>query len=223
MSGKSKQTKQTKQQQLNKDFFEAVNSNDEADVIVLLNLGAEIDYQDFRGNSATMLTCGNNDNKNNNNNKNKKMLELLLSHNANVNLQNKKGTTALMTAAINDCHKLIPYLKKANAELNLRNNNGDSALMIAAKEGNYYAFKALIEAGAETDIKNNDGDSVFEIAEKKRKKTIHNYLKKNYDKKEIIQTGGALSTDVKKVFDYLKNINLKNPQTTQEIIIQCCH
>ena len=67
---------------------------------------------------------------------------------------------------------------KANANINLRNNNGDSALIIAAKEGNYYAFKALIEAGAETDIKNNDGDSVFEIAEKKRKKTIHNYLKK---------------------------------------------
>jgi ankyrin repeat protein len=215
MSGKSK-SKQTKQQELNKDFFEAVNSNDETDVIVLLNLGAEINYQDFRGNSATMLTCGNNDN--NNKNKNKKMLELLLSHKANVNLQNKKGITALMTAAINDCHKLIPDLIKANANINLRNNNGDSALMIAAKEGNYYAFKALIEAGAKTDIKNNDGDSVFEIAEKKRKKTIHNYLKKNVDKKEIIQTGGALSRDAQSVFKYLSNRTFNSPQTNQEII-----
>ena len=116
-----------------------------------------------------------------------------------------------MTAAINDCHKVIPYLIKASANINLRNNNGDSALMIAAKEGNYYAFKALIEAGAETDIKNNDGDSVFEIAEKKRKKTIHNYLKKNFDKKEIIQTGGApLSENAKKVFDYLQNMLYKD-------------
>ena len=214
MSGKSKQTKQIKQQELNKDFFEAVNSNDEADVIVLLNLGAEINYQDFRGNSATMLTCGNN----NKNNKNKKMLELLLSHNANVNLQNKKGITALMTAAINDCHKLIPDLIKANADVNLRNNNGDSALMIAAKEGNYYAFKALIEAGAEKDIKNNDGDSVFEIAEKKRKKTIHNYLKKNYDKKKIIQTGGAPpSENAQKVFDYLRGKKFTE-EKNQEII-----
>jgi ankyrin repeat protein len=210
MSGKSKQTKQ---QQLNKDFFEAVNSNDEADVIVLLNLGAEIDYQDSRGNSATMMVCGNN-NKNN-----KKMLELLLSHNANVNLQNKKGTTALMTAAINDCHRLIPYLIKANAELNLRNNNGDSALIIAAKEGHYYAFKALVEAGAKTDVTNNEGDSVFEIAQKKRKKTIYNYLKKNFDKKEIIQTGGdPFSGNAKTVFEYLNQKQFSDTQKNQEVI-----
>ena len=146
------------------------------------------------------------------------MLELLLSHKANVNLQNKKGITALMTAAINDCHKLIPDLIKANADVNLRNNNGDSALMIAAKEGNYYAFKALIEAGAERDVKNNDGDSVFEIAEKKRKKTIHNYLKKNYDKKKIIQTGGALSTNAQSLFDYLRGRVFTDISKKQEII-----
>jgi ankyrin repeat protein len=142
------------------------------------------------------------------------MLELLLSHNANVNLQNKKGITALMTASINDCHKLIPYLIKSNANINLRNNNGDSALMIATKEGHYYAFKALIEAGAETDIKNNYGDSVFEIAEKKRKKTIHNYLKKKFYNKEIIQTGGAKFS---KIADRVLLVLLSPDKTTEKI------
>ena len=65
----------------------------------------------------------------------KEIAILLLERGANINLRNKKGTTALMIAAKNGHTETISMLLARGADINNKNNNGWTALMIAALNG----------------------------------------------------------------------------------------
>ena len=82
---------------------------------------------------------------------------------AEVNIQNKKGWTALMIAARYghyDClHELVAAgaeclheLVTAGAEANIQDNKGWAALMVAAQNGHVDCLRELIVSGAEVNI-----------------------------------------------------------------------
>lgn len=76
------------------------------------------------------------------------VLELLLTHGANINLQNKDGETALIVAIKNKQTQAVKYLIEKGADVNLRTKDNINALYIAEKAKNTEAVELLRKAGA---------------------------------------------------------------------------
>ena len=75
--------------------------------------------------------------------------------NANLDLQDDYGWTALMYAIYHDPKGVPEFLIENGADLNLQNTNGMTALMFAASKGYIGIVKSLINNGAKTDLKDN--------------------------------------------------------------------
>lgn len=65
--------------------------------------------------------------------KNIKIVNLLILYNANVNLQDSKGLTALMWATKKECKNIVDILLKAYADISIKDNNGYTALNLSTK------------------------------------------------------------------------------------------
>ena len=76
-----------------------------------------------------------------------KIVELLLEKGAQVDLQNKDGWSALMSASKGGSVDIIQLLLKKGAKINLRNSNGLSALKIAR----HTEVIKLLQSGAQFD------------------------------------------------------------------------
>jgi ankyrin repeat protein len=79
------------------------------------------------------------------------MLQYLIEKKANVNFQNKFGTTALMTAASVANQENVSLLLQAGANLNLTTRAGETALMLAAKNRSLPILQSLIQARSNLD------------------------------------------------------------------------
>ncbi len=75
--------------------------------------------------------------------------------NANLDLQDDYGWTALMYAIYHDPKGVPEFLIENGADLNLQNKKGMTALMFAAGQGYIGIVKSLINNGAKTDLKDN--------------------------------------------------------------------
>ena len=62
---------------------------------------------------------------------NEVMVAALLQRGASVNLQNKRGDTALMVASFHGNEAVVAALLKRGASVNLQNKHGGTALMLA--------------------------------------------------------------------------------------------
>jgi ankyrin repeat protein len=85
------------------------------------------------------------------------MVVLLANHNANINIQNHIGFTALMEAAIQRNNRIMQFLIGKGARLETKANNGASALMVAVAAGNNRGARLLLEAGANPNVTDNNG------------------------------------------------------------------
>lgn len=111
----------------------------------------DIDLQDNQGNTA-VHSCCRYLKKNNFAN----ALQILVEHNANIDLQNFTGETALHILASNgnvDGVKLL--VKQCNANINLRNNTGDTVMHFAAKNGHVNAVKFLLDCNFDINAQND--------------------------------------------------------------------
>ena len=61
-----------------------------------------------------------------------------------MNIQNRKGETALMIAVSNQYINIVIYLIEKGADVTIRNNNGKTALDIA-REKNFDKIVSLLE------------------------------------------------------------------------------
>tara|TARA_Y100000588_G_C14279324_1_gene936102 strand:+ start:2209 stop:4374 length:2166 start_codon:yes stop_codon:yes gene_type:complete len=79
-----------------------------------------------------------------------KILKMLLKFEANPNLQNKKGFTALMLAVLQDSvnYEIIQYLLEHNADPNVESNEGVTALEIAFNNNDTKSIDLLLQYGA---------------------------------------------------------------------------
>ncbi len=79
---------------------------------------------------------------------NHEIVEELLSQNADVDLQNNKGWSSLMSASKNGHEKVVNLLVGKDANINLQNDRGWTALMYASEEGHSKVAKQLMDHGA---------------------------------------------------------------------------
>ncbi|HOW52637.1 MAG TPA: ankyrin repeat domain-containing protein [bacterium] len=90
---------------------------------------------------------------------------ILLEKNADKDLKDKDGWTALMWAAWSGFPKVSEALTGAGADIAAADKKGNTALMIAALRGNASVVKHLIEKGADKTLKNTDGKTAADMAQ----------------------------------------------------------
>ena len=105
------------------------------------------------------------------------LLQLLITHEADVNYVDAQGQTVLMLATVHGFHaqcgndsRLYSYggnawqvrkLLAAGPRLNDRDREGNTALMLAAKYGRSDIVKILLDAGADVHLKNTHGETAL--------------------------------------------------------------
>jgi ankyrin repeat protein len=98
---------------------------------------------------------------------NPQFIEILMQANADPNIKNKYGETALMIAVNKKATSIICILLRNQVNLDIQDSFGNTALMIAVKNGDKEIIKVLLDNGANLDIKNKFDDTAIMIAVKK--------------------------------------------------------
>ena len=166
-------------------LLQAAQAGHNNDVIILLELGANVDYQNEEGKTAlmlaisgghehiiqTLIAAGTNVNIQDycgntplviglnfpSSNSHIQVVKLLLKENADPNLQNQNGETALMVASQQNHFKVVELLLKERANPNLQNQEGLTALMFASQNGHYQVVKLLLKEIADPNLQDQDG------------------------------------------------------------------
>ena len=129
-------------------------------VKLLIDLGADVDAKDQRGNSALIYAI-----------KARPAIrlpqaELLLEAGAGVKAKGEKGMTALMHAAMHDNIPALKILLEAGADVRARDKTGWTALMHATriKYGYTAVVASLIEAGSDVNAAHRHGGTALSSA-----------------------------------------------------------
>ena len=85
---------------------------------------------------------------------NKEVVELLLKHGANPNIENKNGDTPLFVASKSDDNKndIVELLLKHGADPNVINNRFISPILLASNRGHTDIVELLLKHGADVDV-----------------------------------------------------------------------
>lgn len=87
------------------------------------------------------------------------VIQALLRHKADVEIEDKDGDRAVHHAAFGDEPRVIELLAKANADLNARNKRRQTALHIAINKGHFNIVKTLLELGCHSSLQDSEGDT----------------------------------------------------------------
>ncbi|KAF7509316.1 hypothetical protein GJ744_008210 [Endocarpon pusillum] len=132
------------------------------------------------------------------------IVEKLYHAGASINVQDKRGRTALHIAALRRHHAIARFLLRNGADMTLKDQwsvnvmedaapalqilllqygievtkdqDLDQLLFLAAERGNMKVVRRLIDAGAEVQIKDHNGRSPYERAKQKGKTEVAKYL-----------------------------------------------
>ncbi|MCL4360905.1 ankyrin repeat domain-containing protein [Candidatus Dependentiae bacterium] len=113
---------------------------------------------------------------------NLRVMRLLIKANANLNLQNPDGNTALILASnftplYKDSKHAAALLINAKANLDLTNKKGETALISAIKAEQFNTAKLLINSGARVNIADGEGKTALDYAQEKNNKELIDLLK----------------------------------------------
>lgn len=120
----------------------------------LLSTCINVDETDLNGWTALMYTCSYN---------RPKMFTRLLEKNADINLRNEDGVTALSHACRADI-SVLSRLLELKTNVNSRSNNGGTALMLACFIGKFEVVRVLLSNGADTEVSNVKNQTALDIA-----------------------------------------------------------
>ena len=98
-----------------------------------------------------------------------KIVKELLRYNADINVQNTYGWTALSLASFDD--NKIPIIKELlnhHADVNLKDGRGETALMNACYSGAHKIVKELLSHHADINIQKCDGSTTLMVATKNK-------------------------------------------------------
>lgn len=99
----------------------------------------------------------------------KEIVQLLLQHNAQTEVKDSYGMTALMHAAHNGELEITSDLIRHNAYVNAQDNEDWSPLMFSVLKNHISVCKLLITHNANPHLSNSDGDSSISLAGLDRK------------------------------------------------------
>lgn len=88
----------------------------------------------------------------------------LIDSNADLELRNIDGNTALWNACFGQDYKCVELLVKAGIKLDSMNDNDVTALMYSASAGKTDMVKLLVEYGADKSLESLDGFKAIDLA-----------------------------------------------------------
>ena len=90
------------------------------------------------------------------------IMELLIANGANVNHQDKYGTTVFMQSALKEKKEYYALLKQAKPDLKLKNNNGQNIISFLMDSKSYVANEILEmnSLGASMDVRSTQGETM---------------------------------------------------------------
>ena len=104
------------------------------------------------------------------------LVNLLIKHNADVNVKSATGSTALHSACAWDQKLITELLISSGANVDAIDNNGQTPLFFAVMYGLTEIVQILLRHKAVMSIQNKKGETVQDVARKKRRKGILNLL-----------------------------------------------
>jgi hypothetical protein len=149
---------------------------------------------------------------------NEEIIKLLLSNNADVNLKENTGNTAL-TYAIGNCnYNLVKLLVEiGNADINVITNDLDTPLTIATIENSFEIIKYLVERGVNINSQNKFGNTALIIAADHEDLEIVQYLYNKGSNIELQRVDGRKAYNMTDNEDILKIFGMKtNEQLLEE-------
>ena len=177
-------------------FLEAAEEGDLAKVTQMLKDGIDVNAQDEKGYTALMWACaekhadvaiallkvdgirvdlvkkhGNTVLQCASHHGMLEVVEKLIEKNADVNIQDEDGDTALITACENKhADVAIALLEHPYIKVNLANNKGETALYKASEKGMLAVVEKLIKRGADVNVQAKNGDTALIVACKAKTK-----------------------------------------------------
>jgi len=97
-------------------------------------------------------------------NKNLEMVDLLIKSGVDLEVQNKFGNTALITACANDSLEIVNLLIESGANLEAKNTHHETCFISSCELGNLEIVDLLIKSGANIESQNADGYTGFMLA-----------------------------------------------------------
>ena len=89
------------------------------------------------------------------------VVELLLKENADPNLQDLDGVTALMFASQNGHYQVVEDLLKENADPNFQDQDGWTALMFGSQNGHYEVVEFLLKENADLNLQTKENSTAL--------------------------------------------------------------
>lgn len=123
------------------------------DVKLLIEAGANVNIQNKLGNTALIIFAGIKGNL--------QITNQLVDKSADVNLQNQFGNNPLILAASNGHLEIVKLLLDSNAEVDLKDNHNGTALMYATWKGHLEIVRLLIDKGADVSVQNADDETAL--------------------------------------------------------------
>src|SRR6476620_11161724 len=107
----------------------------------------------------------------------REVVDFLLSHGVDLNVQDAAGNTALMGVSFKGYQEIAKKLIDAGADVNVRNGNGAPALTFAATFGQLQIAEWLLQKGAKSNLPDSRGKTSLD----------HAIIQENEEMIELIQ------------------------------------
>ena len=113
-----------------------------------------------------------------------KMILFLIKNGANINFINNDAESPLSLASSTNQLEIVQLLIKKGAKVNKKGVYGWTPLHIAALRGHLRIVQFLVKSGADINSKLSSGERALDLAHQQNKKSVVNFLKNYYKKKE---------------------------------------
>jgi Ankyrin repeats (3 copies) len=114
---------------------------------------------------------------------------MLLKNGANINIQDREKSTALVIAAEKGHYEVVQLLLREKADISVRDKGGTTALHRAAKYGHEEIVHLLLGKGVDTAAKDRDGWTALHITTEVGEEAVMHIIKKKFQYQRDPKTG----------------------------------
>ncbi|XP_060659576.1 LOW QUALITY PROTEIN: E3 ubiquitin-protein ligase mind-bomb [Drosophila nasuta] len=138
------------------------------------------------------------------------VIQVLLRHAVDVEIEDKDGDRAVHHAAFGDEAAVIEILAKAGADLNARNKRRQTSLHIAVNKGHLNVVKTLLTLGCHPSLQDSEGDT-----------PLHDAISKEHDEmlSLLLDFGADITLNNNNGFNALHHAALKGNPSAMRILL----
>ncbi|XP_068150892.1 E3 ubiquitin-protein ligase mind-bomb [Drosophila tropicalis] len=138
------------------------------------------------------------------------VIQVLLRHSVDVEIEDKDGDRAVHHAAFGDEAAVIEILAKAGADLNARNKRRQTSLHIAVNKGHLKVVKTLLTLGCHPSLQDSEGDT-----------PLHDAISKEHNEmlSLLLDFGADITLNNNNGFNALHHAALKGNPSAMSILL----